>query len=238
MDNLKSNDKDKVVLITGASKGIGRATAQMLNEMGVKLVLGARDTSVLKEDFSSENVLKLNVDVSDEDSVKRFVQGSIDKFGKIDVLINAAGMGVFSNIVDSETEDFDQMIAVNLRGTYLTCKYVARHMRNRKEGQILNLVSVAGTTALAGCGGYSASKFGVLGLTRVLQAELRQEGIRLTSVIPGAVSSSFWDSINPKPDLTEMIPVQSIAEYLVFLLNQPSQSVVDEITIMPPNGIL
>ncbi|MFB5087017.1 SDR family NAD(P)-dependent oxidoreductase [Psychrobacillus sp. PGGUH221] len=236
METLKS--KDKVVMITGASKGIGRATAQLLDELGYKLVLGARDTSVLNEEFSREAVLKLNVDVRIEDSVKRFVQQSIDKFGKIDVLINAAGLGVFSNIVDSQTEDFDQMIAVNLRGTYLTCKYVAKNMRNSQEGQILNLVSVAGTTALAGCGGYSASKFGVLGLTRVLQAELRHEGIRLTSVIPGAVSSSFWDSIEPKPDFAEMIPVQSIAEYLVFLINQPKQSSVDEVTIMPPNGIL
>lgn len=236
METLKS--KDKVVMITGASKGIGRATAEALDELGVKLVLGARDISILDKDFIRDDVLKLNVDVRDENSVKRFVQQSIDKFEKIDVLINAAGLGVFSNIVDSQTEDFDQMIAVNLRGTYLTCKYVARHMRNRQEGQIINLVSLAGTTALAGCGGYSASKFGVLGLTRVLQAELRQEGIRLTSVIPGAVSSSFWDSIDPKPDLSEMIPVQSIAEHLVFLLNQPSQSVVDEITIMPLNGIL
>lgn len=236
MEVLKS--KDKVVMITGASKGIGRATAKALDEMGVKLVLGGRDTSVLDKDFTRNDVLKVNVDVRDENSVKRFVQESIDKFGKIDVLINAAGLGVFSNIVDSQTEDFDQMIAVNLRGTYLTCKYVAKHMRDRREGQIINLVSLAGTTALAGCGGYSASKFGVLGLTRVLQAELRTEGIRLTSVIPGAVSSSFWDSIDPKPDLSEMIPVQSIAEHLVFLLNQPSQSVVDEITIMPLNGIL
>jgi 3-oxoacyl-[acyl-carrier protein] reductase len=236
MRNLVS--KDKVVMITGASKGIGKATAKILDEMGVKLVLGARDISELHENFPRNDVLKLNLDVTDEESVKNFVQQSITKFGKIDALINAAGIGVFSTIVDSETQDFDKMIAVNLRGTYLTCKYVARHMRNRQEGQILNLVSVAGTTALAGCGGYSASKFGVLGLTRVLQAELRTEGIRLTSVIPGAVSSSFWDSIEPKPDLTEMIPVQSIAEHLAFLLNQPTQAVVDEITIMPPNGIL
>ncbi|MFX3673199.1 MAG: SDR family oxidoreductase [Paenisporosarcina sp.] len=236
MGNLLS--KDKVVMITGASKGIGRATAKVLDEMGVKLVLGSRNISDLDDHFLRDDVLKLTLDVTDEESVKHFVQEGIVKFGKIDSLINAAGMGVFSTIIDSETQDFDRMIAVNLRGTYLTCKYVASHMKNRKEGQILNLVSVAGTTALAGCGGYSASKFGVLGLTKVLQAELRTEGIRLTSVIPGAVSSSFWDSIEPKPDLTAMIPVDSIVEHLVFLLNQSNQSVVDEITIMPQNGIL
>lgn len=236
METLLS--KDKVVMITGASKGIGNATAKLLADIGIKLVLGSRGITNLQDHFENENILKLHLDVTDEESVKQFVQEGINKFGRIDALINAAGIGVFSNIIDSDSNDFDQMIAVNLRGTYLTCKHVARHMRTRQEGQILNLVSIAGTTALAGCGGYSASKFGVLGLTRVLQAELRTEGVRLTSVIPGAVSSSFWDSIEPKPDLTAMIPVQSIAEHLVFLLNQPNQSVVDEITIMPPNGIL
>lgn len=229
---------NKVIMITGASKGIGNETAKVLDQLGCKLVLGARDTSNLAEQFSREDVLKINVDVSDENSVKNFVQTGVEKFGRIDALINAAGIGKFASVIDSETEDFDQMIAVNLRGTYLTCKYVAKHMRERKNGQIINLVSIAGTTALAGCGGYSASKFGVLGLTRVLQEELRTEGVRLTSLIPGAVNSSFWDSIEPKPDLQSMIPVETIAEHILFILKQSNQSVIDEMTIMPPNGIL
>ncbi|MDC3414986.1 SDR family oxidoreductase [Aquibacillus sp. 3ASR75-11] len=230
--------KDKVIIITGASRGIGRATADVLEKCGAKLVLGSRNIEQLEQDSNGENILPIYVDVSNEQSVKQFVDTSMNQFGRIDILINAAGIGTFSSILESDTKDFDDMIAINLRGTYLSCKYVGRHMKKQKEGQIINLVSIAGTTALAGCGGYSASKFGVFGLTKVLQTELRRDGIRITAVLPGSVDSSFWDEIEPKPDRSSMIPVESIAEHIAYLLCQPTQSVVDEITIMPPAGIL
>ncbi|MFC4557784.1 SDR family oxidoreductase [Virgibacillus kekensis] len=234
-----SHLKNKVIVITGASRGIGRAMAELLANWEVKLVLGARDTEQLAKDFSGQdNVLSIQLDVRDETSVKQFVTGAITQFGSVDVLINAAGVGKFSSILDSATEDFDDMVAVNLRGTYLTCKYFGRVMKEHRGGQILNLVSIAGTTALPGNAGYSSSKFGVYGFTKVLQAELRREGIRVTSVIPGAIASSFWDGIDSKPPVSQMIPLQSITEHLAFLMSQPENSVVDEITIMPPGGIL
>jgi 3-oxoacyl-[acyl-carrier protein] reductase len=111
-------------------------------------------------------------------------------------------------------------------------------MVEQGSGHILNLVSIAGTTALPGCGGYSSSKFGLLGLTKVLQVELRQKGIQVTAVLPGAVSSDFWEKIDPKPDMTNMIPTETVAQHLVFLINQPPGAHIDEITIMPPLGIL
>lgn len=233
-----SHLKNKVIVITGASRGIGRAATELLDKWGVKLVLGSKDVDQLIKDFQGDNVLSIPLDVRNEDSVKQFVTKSITHFGRIDVLINAAGVGKFASILESDTNDFDEMVAVNLRGTYLTCKYFGRVMKEHKDGQILNLVSIAGTTALPGNGGYSSSKFGVYGLTKVLQAELRREGICITSVIPGAIDSSFWDQINPKPDPSNMIPVQSITEHIAFLLSQPKDSVIDEITIMPPGGIL
>lgn len=230
--------KEKVVVIIGASRGIGRETAELLDQYEAKLVLGARDITELGQQFTRKEVYPLEIDVRDEESVNHFVDQSVQRFGRIDVLINAAGVGTFSSIIDSDTKDFDDMITVNLRGTYLSCKYFGKQMKQQQDGQILNLVSIAGNTALAGGGGYSASKFGVLGLTKVLQAELRTEGVRITSVLPGAVNSSFWDHIHPKPDVENMIPAKSIAEHIAFLLCQPKQSVVDEITIMPPEGIL
>lgn len=230
--------KGKVIVITGASRGIGKATADILAKWNINLVLGARSINQLKTEFHGDYVLLVPLDVTEEQSVQELVDLTIEKFGRIDVLINSAGTGTFANILDLETRDFDDMIAVNLRGTFLTCKYVGRVMKEQQDGQILNLVSVAGTTALPGNGGYSASKFGVQGLTKVLQAELRREGVRITAVIPGAIDSPFWDDSNFKLDKANMIPLTSIAEYLAFLLCQPKQSVVDEITIMPPNGIL
>lgn len=224
----------KVIVISGSSKGIGKETASLLKEAGACLVLGSRTNKVMED----ENMLVLPLDVTDEKSVVDFYEKTLKKFGKIDVLINSAGVGVFESIIDSATEDFDRMISVNLRGTYLMCKYFGKKMSDQGNGHILNLVSIAGTTALAGCGGYSASKFGVLGLTKVLQTELRHKGVQVTSVIPGSISSSFWDDIEPKLDMSAMIPTETIAQHLLYIINQPPGAFVDEITIMPPLGIL
>lgn len=226
--------KGKTIVITGSSKGIGKEVANLLKQKGANLLLGSRSNSESIED----DVLKLQLDVMNEESVKRFFEKAVLHFGKIDVLINSAGFGKFENVLDSSTDDFDQMISVNLRGTYLICKYFGKQMVEQGNGHILNLVSIAGTTALPGCGGYSASKFGVLGLTKVLQAELRAKGVQVTSVLPGAVSSSFWDSIEPKPDLSNMIPPETVAKHLLYLIEQSTGAFVDEITIMPPLGVL
>ncbi|MFL8936267.1 SDR family oxidoreductase [Rossellomorea oryzaecorticis] len=224
----------KTIVITGASKGIGHETALLLEKEGANLVLGSRSY----QEERRGNVLELPLDVSDEQSVRDFVRKAIGQFGSIDVLINSAGVGVFESILDSSVEAFDQMISTNLRGAYLTSKYIGKHMLEKKRGHILNLVSVAGTTALPGCGGYSASKFGLLGLTKVMQAEWRQHGVQVTAVIPGAVSSSFWEKIELKPDLEAMIPTKTVANHLLALITQPVGAYVDEITIMPPLGIL
>ncbi|OIK09979.1 SDR family oxidoreductase [Bacillus sp. MUM 13] len=230
----KHNLNGKTIAITGSSKGIGKETASLLKERGANLVLGSRGNTTKMTD----HILELHLDVQNEQSVKSFYEQAIQKFGKVDVLINSAGVGMFDSILESSTDDFDQMISVNLRGTYLTCKYFGKHMEKMGKGHIFNLVSIAGTTPLPGCGGYSASKFGVLGLTKVLQVELRKKGIQVTSVIPGAVSSSFWDNIEPKPDLSSMIPVESVSNHLLYLITQDSGAYIDEITIMPPLGIL
>ncbi|BCB05717.1 SDR family oxidoreductase [Bacillus sp. KH172YL63] len=224
----------KTVMITGASKGIGYETASLLKEEGANLVLGSRS---MKENLN-ERVLEYPLDVSNEQSVKDFTEKAVEQFGTIDILINNAGVGVFGSVLDTDVEDFDHMISTNLRGAFLLSKYVGRIMTEKRKGHILNLVSIAGTSALPGCGGYSASKFGLLGLTKVMQAELRQEGVQVTAVIPGAVSSSFWEKIDPKPDMSAMIPADVIAKHLLSLLTQPEGAYVDEITIMPPLGIL
>ncbi|WP_198510306.1 SDR family oxidoreductase [Bacillus solitudinis] len=224
----------KTIVITGSSKGIGKETALLFEKSGANLVLGSRSN---KEEYKG-NVLKLPLDVSDEQSIKEFYDSALIHFKTVDVVINNAGVGMFDSVISSSTEDFDRMISVNLRGTYLMCKYFGKHMAEQEKGHILNLVSIAGNTALAGCGGYSSSKFGALGLTKVLQSELRQKGVQVTAVLPGSVSSSFWENINPKPDMSKMIPIETVAKHLLYLVNQPPGTFIDEITIMPPFGIL
>ncbi len=225
---------NKTIAITGASKGVGKETAFHLEQMGARLLLGSRSFTEMK----SHDQLRLPLDVSNEDSVLHFIEKGIEYFSEIDVWINCAGVGTFSSILESTTESFDEMINTNLRGTYLCCKHIGKHMKVQNRGHIINLVSIAAKTAIPGCGGYAASKHGVLGLTRILQAELRTEGIQVTSVIPGSISSPFWDGIENKPDLEQMIPPDTLAAHLLGLIHQPPGAYVDEITIMPPLGIL
>jgi len=226
--------RGRTIVITGSSKGIGKETAALLKRLGANLVLGSRSNSYKLEG----NILELPLDVTNEESVKDFFRISVKQFGKIDALVNCAGVGVFESVIDTTIEDFDNMLTTNVRGTFLTCKYFGKHMAEIGRGHILNLVSIAGTTALPGCGGYSASKFGVMGLTKVLQAELRTEGVQVTAVIPGSVSSSFWDNMENSFDLSKMIPTETVAKHLLYLLDQPQGAFIDEITIMPPLGIL
>ncbi|SER18670.1 3-oxoacyl-[acyl-carrier protein] reductase [Gracilibacillus ureilyticus] len=231
--------QDKVVVIIGASRGIGLATARLLKEHGAKLMLGARNIETIEQEFNDhQKHVCFYIDVTDEASVQKFTEKSLAAFGKIDVLLNSAGVGTFGELIESSTEDFDQMLQVNLRGTYLTCKYYGKVMVEQEDGQILNLSSIAGITPLQGNGGYTASKFGVHGLTKVLQLELRRKGVKVTSVLPGAVDSSFWDNIPLEMDKSSMIPVETVASQLLFLINQPKNVTIDEITIMPPRGIL
>ncbi|MCY9669896.1 SDR family oxidoreductase [Paenibacillus alginolyticus] len=232
--------RGKTVAITGATSGIGKATALLLASQGANLLLGSRSAhslSSLAWGFDTD-VIGLPVDVSIEESVKGFVEGGIRKFGRIDALINCAGNGVFGSALDISVEDFDRMIAVNLKGTFLCCKHFGRHMVENRSGRILNVASIAGTTALAGCAGYSASKFGVVGLTKVLQTELRSSGVYLTSVLPGSVNTEFWDGMESHPDRDKMIPAETLAKHLVYLLCQPDGAVIDELTVMPSLGIL
>lgn len=230
----------KTIVITGASRGIGEQTAMLASHMGANVVIGARSEAELRrvKEGMEDRTLACPVDVTDKLSVQDFIERSIEAFGKIDAIVNSAGVGVFQSVLDLSAEDFDRMINVNLKGTFLMCKYGAKQMLPRRRGKIINLISVAGTTALPGCGGYSASKFGALGLTKVLQAELRSQGIQVTAILPGAVASPFWADMESVPDFSKMIPVESLARHIGYVLCMPEDSAIDEWTIMPPLGIL
>lgn len=243
--SVGSRLKGMTVAITGASRGIGRETALQLAQYGANLVLGARDTDAIellaaeiRETAPGAGLAVIYLDVTDEKSVSEFARLGAERFGRVDALVNNAGFGVFAGALEMSADDFSRMVDVNLKGAFLCAQAFGRIMVGQGRGQILNLVSIAGTTALAGCAGYSASKFGLLGLTKVLQTELRRQGVQVTAVIPGSVRSSFWDGMESTPNLDDMIPTETLAAHLVYLLGQPEGAYIDEITIMPPKGIL
>lgn len=235
--------KGKNIAITGATKGIGKAAATLLASLGANLLIGARNESELRElaailSDDSVNVVYRQLNVEEEQSIIEFLNLGIAKLGKIDALINCAGYGSFNSFLDTTIEEFDRMISVNLRGTFLTSRHFAKHMIENKRGQIININSIAGNTVLAGNAGYSASKFGLLGLTKVMQLELRKQGVYVTSILPGSTNTAFWDHIDNHPDRSKMIPSETIAMNIASVLSQPDGAVVDEITITPPLGVL
>ncbi|WP_206919718.1 SDR family oxidoreductase [Alicyclobacillus suci] len=233
----------RTIAITGASRGIGRETAKWLGTLGANVALGARTEDELDEiatlvEQSGGHALPMYLDVTDEQSVLQFRDACVEQFGRVDGLVNSAGVGTFAPVLELSTDAFEEMLSVNVKGTFLCAKYFAQQMVQQRSGHIVNISSIAGTVALPGGGGYSASKFGVIGLSRVLQVELRRSGVQVTSVLPGAVNSSFWDSLQDKPDMASMIPLSTLARHIIYLLSEQEGAFVDEVTIMPPFGIL
>jgi len=233
----------QAAIITGAGSGIGRATALALAQAGVRVALAARTAQTLEvvaHDITTNGGVALVVptDVADEAQVERLVARTRDRFGQLDILITSAGGASFGPLVESRTADWDAMMAINLRGTYLCCKHALQVMLAQGRGHILNVLSIASRTALPGSAGYTASKFGALGLTKVMAAEVRAQGIKVTAVIPGAVDTPLWDKSGGDLDRRKMLSPADVAAAMLSVIAQPPGIYTDEIVLMPPLGIL
>jgi len=237
------NLSGQVAIVTGAGSGIGRATALALARSGVRVVLAARtqqNLEVVFHDITADGGVALVVptDVGEEAQVERLVARTQEHFGRLDILVTSAGGASFGPLLESRTEDWDAMITINLRGTYLCCKHALKVMLVQGRGHILNVLSIASHTALPGSAAYTASKFGALGLTKVLAAEVRAQGIKVTAVIPGAVDTPLWDKSGGDLDRRKMLSSADVAAAMLSVLAQPPSIYTDEIVLMPPLGIL
>jgi 3-oxoacyl-[acyl-carrier protein] reductase len=234
---------DYVAIITGASSGIGRALALALSKAGVHVSLAARskqNLEIVAHDLTAGGgqVLTIPTDVGSEAQVETLVARTHAQFGRLDILITSAGGASFGPITESRTEDWDAMININLRGTYLCCKHALKVMIPQGRGHILNVLSIASQTILPGSAGYTASKFGALGLTKVIAAEVRSLGIKVTAVIPGAVDTPLWERSGSTLDRSKMLSPADVAEAMLHIIAQPPTIHTDEIVLMPPLGIL
>jgi 3-oxoacyl-[acyl-carrier protein] reductase len=232
-------DPKRVCLITGASRGIGRATALALHEAGWRLSLAARSTDALADlvrETGGEHLANA-CDVTAEAAVARVVAATVEKFGRLDALVCAAGVGAFAPTVQSTLSDWDAQIAVNLTGTYLACREALKVMLLRRSGHLVTILSVASKVAFPASAAYCASKWGAYGLTRVLAEEVRRGGVRVTAVLPGSTDTAFWDGIGGPPR-EDMLSAARVADAVRYALESPPDASVDEIQIMPPKGIL
>lgn len=234
------------VLITGAARGIGRATALCLAEAGYRLALLDRDRDAL--DRVHAEILKTSLSntlppmlfvasVTDELALATICQ-QIEEANGLDVVVNSAGVGLMASVTETTPDRWRHLLDVNLTGTFLVCSAAIPHMLRRGHGQIINIASLAGKVGFPMQSAYCASKWGVLGLTRALSAELRAQGIRLTALCPGAVDTPFWATVEHRFDPAHMLRPEQIAETIRFLIEQPASLNTDEIEILPAIGTL
>jgi 3-oxoacyl-[acyl-carrier protein] reductase len=227
--------KDKVAIVTGASKGIGKVIAIALAKEGVQVVLAARNHELLSavqneiRGFGG-NAISVITDVTSETSVQNLIDQTENKFNQIDFLINNAGVGKFSAIQNISLKDYDTMMDVNLKGAFLLSKAVLSSMQKHQSGAIINIASLAGKNSFAGGTIYSASKWGLIGFARSLMLEVREYNIRVVTICPGSVNTSFGDK--ERNDLYIIQP-EDVAETVIFALSMPARSNVSEIDIRP-----
>lgn len=233
----------KVVVITGASKGIGRAIAFAFAAVGAKVVLAARTRETLEQVTtelreSGAEALAVPTDVTNVDAVKQLIQRTLDAYQRVDILINNAGIGHFGPVVDFDPDAWDAVLNSNLKAVYLCAKYALPSMLEQGSGQIINVLSIAAKVAFQASSAYCAAKAGALALTKVLASEVRQQNIRVTAVLPGSVHTPFWDGVPEHPDFEQMLTPEHVAGTVVSVCQQPPGMVTEEIVVMPPLGIL
>lgn len=232
----------KVALITGATQGIGLAMVHALAESGCDLILSARDQknlSRVESELSRKNVrtLPIQCDVRDEASVRRMFAKVSKQFGRLDILINNAGIAhPFRPVPEVNLKEWNDVLATNLTGTFLVTQAALPLME--RGASIVNVLSMSSKRAFPNLAAYNASKFGALGFTNTLREELRSEGIRVISLMPGSTDTPIWNTLWPDAPRHKMIRPQTVADALMAALKAPPESTIEEIDIMPTSGAL
>ena len=233
----------QVAVVTGAGRGIGRAIASALAREGAAVVLAARSgpelDGVAHEIEQAEGrALAVPTDVRQEASVEALVRRALAEWRQIDVLVNAAGVASFAPVTDAKLDDWDQMLAVNLRGAVLCCRAVLPAMIGRRRGTIINVGSVVTSRSLTGSAAYTASKYGLLGFSRVLAEEMRSHGVRVGVLSAGATDTPLWDAMPGAPARDRMLRADQVAEVALLMASLGPNATLEEVTLLPAGGIL
>ncbi len=234
-------NQKEVTVITGASRGIGRALALKFAALGHDLALFGRDEEKLKEtlnlvELKSSQASVFIGDVADHNFVSQSFDSILGDYGRIDHLINNAGIAVFKKFVDTSLQDFQKQIDANLYGVFNFTKAVVPHFISRKGGSIINISSIAGKNGFVYGTTYAASKHAVMGFTRSLMMELREFNIRVAAVCPGSVDTEMIEGSPVSPtNLDKVLTPEDVAETVAAIIKLPERALINEIEIRPTN---
>ena len=227
-----TNLEGKAAFVTGASRGIGAAVARSLSAAGVSVGLASRSG----DDLGLERSIGLACDVSDPAEVNTSVAATVERFGRLDILVANAGVGAYGPFLELSPEYLEEMIDVNLKGTMYAVRAALPHLVESGEADIVTLASEAGRRGLPYEAVYCASKFGQVGFTRALDHELREQGVRCMNVCPGGVATDFAldESRGRTPDaLPGMMSAEDVAEVVMFVLTRPRNHRILETALRP-----
>ncbi len=227
---------NQVALVTGAGRGIGRAISLALARHGAHVVLAARSREQL-EDLAGQiaaaggQATVMPTDIADEAQIVRLFEQTAQQFGRLDILINNAGIGIFGQVQDFAAADLDRILAVNLRGPFLCCREAMKLMAPRKSGYIINLSSVVGFKGYPGQAAYTASKHGVMGLTKSLAVEAQAHNVRISAILPGGVDTTLVGDARPDLNTSVLMQPDDIARTVLYLLSLSERAAIDQIYI-------
>ena len=231
----------RIVMVTGASTGIGKEIARALGRAGARVAICARTRSTLEETAEELardgfEVLAVPADVSREDEVDRLGARVRDEMGPPDVLVNNAGVACFGRVDELTAEDFDDVFDVNVRGLFLCVRAFVPAMIERGDGVVVNIASLAGKNAFAGGSVYAGSKHAVMGMSKSMMLDLRQHGVRVITVCPGSVDTPFFDKVDAMdPDRDRIVQPEDVGELVLEAVRISDRGTVSEVEIRPVN---
>lgn len=233
----------QVALITGGGRGIGACIARLLAQQGAQVMLVARTESQLQQtvqQIESEGgkAFYCVADVADEAAIRTAVERTQQITGRIDILVNNAGSARAGLIEQSDPAEWWQVVESNLKGLYLTTRFVLPIMLAQGHGQIVNMLTIAASRPFTGLSAYSCAKAAGLMFTRILAREVRKRGVRVSAVLPGAVDTELWNAFPSAPERARMIRPETVAQIVVQILATPPDASIDELIVLPPEGIL
>jgi 3-oxoacyl-[acyl-carrier protein] reductase len=232
------NLNGKVAIVTGATKGIGRAVAETLVREGIDVCISARKRSEIDETVTALAGLKrgrvtgIVCDVCDHSQVKALMERTVEDLGGLDILVNNAGIGIFATVEDMPPDDFRAVLQTNLFGVYYCCHEAIPVMKRRGGGYIINISSLAGANPHPRMAAYNASKFGLNGFSEALMQEVRHDGIKVSYIMPGSVNTEFGGDA-PTPEQDWQLRPEDVARVVLDLLRHDSRSLPSRVEIRP-----